>query len=594
MRFTRAGIRPLALLAVTSLVIVACSSDDKPAATSAETTVGSNGSVPIASDGSSATTGEIPDGSADSVLATSPGTVPGSDGTHYDRWSPPGSGAEVDSITWSVPFEATSLDPLRAWAYPENTILSNMCESVVSLTPDLQLEPGLASDIDLSDPTKVVLTVRSGVKFWDGAEMTADDVAFSLGRNLDPALGGYFGAMWVNVASVDVTGTDQVTISLSAPDSQLWKSLSMASGVVIERAFAEAAGDTYGTPDVGIMCTGPYQFGSWTPGDSIVIEKAADYWNPDLVPAVQEVVFRPISDSAALTAALLTGEIDGTFKSPMESVPTLQDASDMGTLYRGESTETLMMIPNTDGPLGDVRVRQAVSLVIDRTLLAETAFGGFASPGKSIDSASTWGYATDTFASSYAELPTPDTADVAKAEELLADYVADKGEITKPLILWAPGSAQAYVLTANAIADAAESIGIPMTVETPPAQEYVYWLYDPATRVDTDLYMTPWWTDYPDPLEAFLPITLPGIFNPFEYTNPKVDDLLAQAVAESDDSARADLLVEARQIMFGDDLMWIPMLDLASPTWLGKRITGTPVGVPATMYTPWAAYLSAP
>jgi peptide/nickel transport system substrate-binding protein len=120
-------------------------------------------------------------------ITTSTGT--GSEGSRRTTLSPPANG-QVDGFTWALPFEATSLDPIKSWAPPENTILANLCESVLKLTPELRPEPGLASNIDTSDPTKVVLTVRGGVTFWDGSPMTAEDVAFSLSRNLEPKLGG--------------------------------------------------------------------------------------------------------------------------------------------------------------------------------------------------------------------------------------------------------------------------------------------------------------------------------------------------------------------------------------------------------------------
>ena len=88
----------------------------------------------------------------------------------------PAAKGELDSFTWALPYEAATLDPIKSWSYPENTILANLCESVVHLTPELKLEPGLASKVDTSDPKKVVLTVRNGVRFWDGSVMTAEDV----------------------------------------------------------------------------------------------------------------------------------------------------------------------------------------------------------------------------------------------------------------------------------------------------------------------------------------------------------------------------------------------------------------------------------
>ena len=67
--------------------------------------------------------------------------------------APPAKG-EIDRFTWALPFQAASLDPIKSWSYPENTILANLCESVVHVTPELRLEPGLASRVDISRPKR--------------------------------------------------------------------------------------------------------------------------------------------------------------------------------------------------------------------------------------------------------------------------------------------------------------------------------------------------------------------------------------------------------------------------------------------------------
>jgi peptide/nickel transport system substrate-binding protein len=80
-------------------------------------------------------------------------TSAGGEGRRTIALAPPAKG-EIDGFTWALPFEATSLDPIKSWAPPENTILANLCESVLKLTPELRPAPGLASNIDTSDPTK--------------------------------------------------------------------------------------------------------------------------------------------------------------------------------------------------------------------------------------------------------------------------------------------------------------------------------------------------------------------------------------------------------------------------------------------------------
>jgi peptide/nickel transport system substrate-binding protein len=497
---------------------------------------------------------------------------------------------EIDGFTWALPYEAASLDPIRSWSYPENTILANLCESVVHLTPELKLEPGLASKVDTSDPAKVVLTLRDGVRFWDGSPMTAADVAFSLNRNLRPELGGYFALFWRNVGSVAVTGPSEVTITLKRPDVLFWKILSMASGAVSRQAYVEGKGKAYGTPKGGLMCTGPYKLDRWAPGQSVVISRNDRYWNPQLRPKAGRVELRAVPDQAALTNALLTGEIDGTFFTPVVAVDRLQ-ASGAGTLYRGQSTLAQMLVPRLDGPLGDVRIRRALSMALDRTLISQRVWGGAATPLSSIATPSTWGYDRDAFARAYQQLGIEPTADLEAARALVREAGVPAGTIT----VWSSAERREANSTANYVADVGRQLGLKMQVKTVPIQEYATWAYDPGVRKRSDLALTLWWTDVAEPLQALWPIAEPGGASNYNgYRNPAAIQPLTRAFAEADDAARASEVTKAQHVMFAQDMMWIPLVNTATLTWMGTRITGGPVGLPGAFYTPWAAYVGAP
>jgi peptide/nickel transport system substrate-binding protein len=503
--------------------------------------------------------------------------------------APPGKGV-IDGFTWALPYEAASLDPIKSWSYPENTILANLCESVVHLTPELKLEPGLASRVDTSDPTKVVLTIRDGVTFWDGSPMTAEDVAFSLNRNLQPNLGGYFAPFWRNVGSVVATGSLEVTITLERVDVLFWKTLSMASGAVSKKAYVERQGKAYGTPKGGLMCTGPFQLERWAPGQSVVITRRDGYWNPQLRPKAGRVELRAVADQAALTNALLTGEIDGTFITPVAAIDRLE-ASGAGTLYRGESTLAQMLVPRLDGPLGDVRIRKALSMALDRTVISQRVWDGTATPLSSIATPTTWGYAQDLFGKAYQELGSKPTADLEAAKAL----VRQAGVPTETITVLSSAERREANTTANYIADVGRQLGLKMKVRTVPIQVYSTWAYDPAVRARTDLALTVWWTDVAEPLQALWPIVEPGgVSNYNRYGNPAAVQLLTRAFAEADDTARARLVTQAQHVMFTEDMMWIPLVNMATLTWMSKRITGGPVGLPGAFYTPWAAYVGAP
>lgn len=92
----------------------------------------------------------------------------------------PAAAKGLGKVTWNLPYEPQTLDPIRSFNYAENTALANMCESLLRLTPDFKIKPGLAVKTANPTPTTWVYTIRKGVTFWNGDPLTADDVAASL------------------------------------------------------------------------------------------------------------------------------------------------------------------------------------------------------------------------------------------------------------------------------------------------------------------------------------------------------------------------------------------------------------------------------
>src|SRR5215218_2916447 len=80
---------------------------------------------------------------------------------------------DVDKVTWATYREVGTLDPIQAFDYPENTIQTALCESLLRQQPDGTIEPGLAAQAEHPDDHTLVLKLRDGVKFWDGKPLTA-------------------------------------------------------------------------------------------------------------------------------------------------------------------------------------------------------------------------------------------------------------------------------------------------------------------------------------------------------------------------------------------------------------------------------------
>ena len=341
------------------------------------------------------------------------GTAPGSTGTgaafRLSAGTPAAKG-DLSEFTWALYAEPPTLDYISAFDYEQNMILSNVCESLMRWTPGLKETPGLAQKVEKPDPTTYVYDLRPGVRFHDGGVMTADDVVYSLDRQIDPDLGSSWGQVFDNVTSITRTGPLQVTVKLKRPDTQFPQYMATAAGVVASEKGIKAAGANYGTSG-SLDCTGPYRLGRWTKGQSLELNRFPGYWGTAAKSA--KVEFEFLTDPSALTNALLTGQADGSYLIPTESYARLR-SSGVGSLYYGQSLTTVNMnVTNLKGVLGDVRVRRALSMALDRSGFVATGLGGVGSPSNSLTARAAWADApASVTAAAFAGLP-PSSGDLA-------------------------------------------------------------------------------------------------------------------------------------------------------------------------------------
>ena len=467
----------------------------------------------------------------------------------WDRTTPEATG-ELDSATWGLVYgEPSTLDYLQAAAFSENAVLSSVCEGLLRTNPDNEVEPSLAEEVDNPDPTTYMYKLREGVKFSNGDPLTADDAVFSLKRNLDPDSGTFWADWYVNVKDIVATDDLTVEVTLKQPDETFNRFMGTAAGTVVQQKFVEEKGGDFGGPKGGLMCTGPFVLTDWTPGQSITVERNEDYWDSDNLAKAQEIKFEFVTDSSALSAALESGEIDGAYEAPLSL-----KSSDAGTVYLGQSTQFIAApFGPRPGPVQDVRIREALSLVIDRDAVAETIFKDSAVGLFSYYMPSTWTYSRDIFEAQLEALPSPDNVDLDAAEALVADYTSDEGEPTElKLEISADDPSQKQL--AAYIESQAEKVGIPVKVIALPANQSLAVAFDPELKKEYDMFAGTGYIDIADPLAwAVWGLTPNGAFNDFGYDNPKVTKLIDEARQTSDDDTRADLLGEVQDIAYGED-----------------------------------------
>ncbi|WP_433238732.1 ABC transporter substrate-binding protein [Streptosporangium sp. CA-135522] len=490
---------------------------------------------------------------------------------------------ELDKVTWNLPYEPQTLDPIRSFNYAENTVLANMCESLLRLTPDFGIEPGLAVKADNPTPTTWVYTIREGVKFWNGESLTAEDVAASLNRHLDPALGTWWGDYFQTVESIKATGKMQVTVALKQPDVLFNQAMATAAGAIVSADHAKKK--DLGSPAAGVMCTGPYTYGSWKSGDSLTLKRNDAYWDPALRAKTKELVFRFIADETTAVNALRSGEVDGQyFYLPPAGLGRLrQSATGSVTLGKSLTFWTLLGAAKS-GPYADPKVRQALSLALDRAAISKVVFQGTAMPQRTLAGTEYWGYQREAFQKAYEAIP-PETPDLAKAMQLLTEA----GSPTQTVTIGIQGSSAVHEQTANLIKATGEALGLKIEIKVIPVEQYGNLYSDPKAREGVDAFFSTWYGNVPDPLDVYTVFLDGGRTNFNGYA--AVDADVRKARAAYDEAERAALVTTIQQKVTAD-VPWMPLNNLPVILYTNNRVTGAVASFPY-LYYPWAAGLGA-
>jgi peptide/nickel transport system substrate-binding protein len=517
------------------------------------------------------------------VVTTKPGTKP------------------VDKIVWAVYRDVNSLDPIYAFDYPENSTDTLLYESLLRQAPDGSIGPGLAT-LTYPDQTTMVFTLKPGVKFWDGNPVTPDDVVYSLGRNTDANLAGFYPAVFSRVQSITATGANEVTVKLKKADYWLPGEMASIPAMIIEKKFAIAQGSKYGTPTGKIMGTGAYKFGSWQPGVAVVVVRNDNYWNSAVKPLVREIDIKGVPQDAPLTSGLLTGGINGSYTQSITTLDQLRASKAVTVTYGPGGYTDAFIVSDLKGPLGDVRVRRALSLALDRKGLIDAIYKGSAVLPRWISNEGTIGYGKSVFQAAYNSSPEM-TQDLARAKQL----IIDAGATGKSITIGMSQDLLGISTESNALKAAAEAIGMKATLHSVSADNFINFFIDPHARVGIDGFFTLNYGDYAGPEALPATFLLPegsqnfdGYGNATPYSpgwgsdpqaanDSKAAVMMDDARSTADPNARAQKVADVEKLM-ATDLPWIPIVQPYVVLVTSSNLTGAYSSF-MYMYAPWADQL---
>ena len=501
----------------------------------------------------------------------------------------------LDSITWSGDYRPPySLDPLKTADFPEETILSNVCEPLLRTGPDYKLNPGIAASYKQTDGTHLVFELDPRAHFSDGKPVTADDVVFSLKRNLDPSQASNYADGYKYVSDISATGASEITITFNQPNYIFLNEMGDLGAAIVEKAATLKQGQNFGAPGSPVVCSGPYTVDSFDGTNTLVLKKDPNYWDPAHAAKTAKITFKWYQDPKALATALDTGDLSGGFDLPPSTIPTLQHSAGGKLWIGGEGSTTMnvdLLISSLTGGLADARTRQALSLAIDRAGIAKTIYSGAADPLYSVVGPGYWQTAPDAvksvYQSAYDKLKS--TPDLTKAAGLV-NAAGAKGKTVK-IAYTADGST--FSQMAQVIQQAGKAIGLDLQIVGLPPQQYGNLFTDPKARADYDGFLTLNYLEFPEPQAMFASYAAKDGLQDFSgYTNPAVEAALLKAQGEADPAARAADVVTA-QDQISQDLPWIPIVAPRTLMFQNKGVTGAPLTF-SFMSSAWAAGVGAP
>ncbi|MEP7022607.1 MAG: ABC transporter substrate-binding protein [Actinomycetota bacterium] len=493
----------------------------------------------------------------------------------------PAGSKSVSSVTWAVYRDVNSLDPIFAFDYPENTAVSLLCESLLRQAPDGSVQPGLATVANPS-PTRFVFTIKPGAKFWDGHPVTPADVVYGLQRNMDPKLAGFYGQVFTRVSSIKATGSDQVTITLKQPDYWLEGELASIPGVVIEKSVAQQQGKNYGTPAGKIMCTGAYELKSFAPGTGVVATANPDYWQGNVKPLVQQITLKGVPDTSTFTSGMLTGGIQGSYAVGLTTLDQLKQSSKV-KVYQGPGWLTdAFIVSSFKGALGEVRVRRALSMALDRKGIIDSVYRGAALMPRWLSNPGTFGYGKSVFTADYDKAPVM-SQNIAAAKKL----VQQAGATGKTITIGTSSQLANIAAVTGAYQAAGQAIGLKVQLKSVSAQNFINFFIDPKARAGIDGFLTVNYGDYADPAAMLSTLVLPeGSQNYAGFHDQAIISAMEQARSTADPDKRASLVAKAEQLS-AQQLPWIPNVQPTSVLTISSKLSGATVSF-AYMFAPWA------
>jgi peptide/nickel transport system substrate-binding protein len=331
---------------------------------------------------------------------------------------------------------------------PDQARLVSAFETLMTFDDNYALQSdGLAESVTADGTKRYIIKLQKGIEFQDGKTLTAEDVIYSFQRIADPNNGLTAQAATTTMDIKNMKAMDKYTVELPmlTPDSTVPQTLASYTFGIVPSGYK-----AYPSPQIG---TGPYKLKSFSPGQESVSERNPNYWRSG-EPYFDTVTITDFADATAQVNAMLGGQIDAMTDLPASQINVLK-AQSINSLISETGGWVPLCMAIDMAPFDDVRVRQAMRLIVDRQQIIDQILSGYGSVGNDL-----YGRLDEGYDSS---LPQREQ-DIEQAKSLLKSAGKDGMSVD----LHTTNGASGMVSLATVFATQAQAAGITVNVKNDP------------------------------------------------------------------------------------------------------------------------------
>ncbi len=457
-----------------------------------------------------------------------------------------GNNAKNDDkeITIAIDQNFVTLDPHNAGDTVSIFGTRAMYEGLVGFDKEMNVVPVLAEDYTVSeDALTYTFKLRKDVVFHDGEPFNAEAVKVNFDRIMNENNDLRAKRNFQYVESLEIVNEYEVKFTLNQPFSAMLNKFAMVP-------FISPKAINNKSKDVGLnpVGTGPFKFNEWNQGDSLVVEKFDDYWNPDTT-NVEKVTFKPVPENGARAAMLKTGEADFVYPVPQQKVKDLENENGV-VIEKTPSTIARYVSINTfKEPFNNEKVRKAMNYAVNKDAYIKVVKNGY---GEILDS-------TMSSETQYYSQQEPYAFNLDKAKQLMKEAGYEDGFEAE---IWGNTSSET-IKGMEFVKQQLAQIGIDVTIKSMEEGTLSDEIYTPKTPEESKVQM--WYVSWsPSSGDAdgatrslfssdYFP---PNGANTAYYNNNQVNNWINAANETSDTTEQEKIYADIQSTVY-DDAPWI-------------------------------------